>query len=110
MKTEIQDIPHSIPLRALVSIYNPKAAQHRCRLYVVDRSWDVDGTPLYDLSFDPNAKFRHDELMDEYFRELEKGSPCLANLVKVQLDWATGSIANGFPERCLTVVPPLEEV
>jgi hypothetical protein len=110
MTNEIQNIPHSIPVGALVSIYNPKVVQHRCSLYVVDQHWDVDGTPLYDLSFDPNAKSRKEELTEEYSMEQARGNKDIASLISTQWNWVVGSIATGFPERCLTVVPLLGEV
>lgn len=49
---------HEIPIGALVEITyeEDKNSQKGVRMFVVNHSRDCDGTPLYDLSYEPNAQ------------------------------------------------------
>lgn len=56
---------HTIPLGALVEVVGESLDEHGCRLFVVNHSRDCDGTPLYDLSFNPNVMTYINELKAE---------------------------------------------
>ena len=95
---------HSIPLGYLVEIDGSGGADeyHGVRLWVVKHSRDCDGTPLYDLSFEPNAQNELDELEAE--KESSKRDQMLWALWSANHWRTSGKIVRHFSEESLTPI------
>ena len=97
-----QNKKHSIPIGSLVEIKPDTGPDHEgIRLFVVDYTRDCDGTPLYSLSFNKDAKTK----MEKYKKELSilpYGNDF--EVTKIMYFREEGSIIFGYSESSLIFI------
>ncbi len=102
-------IGHEIPMGALVEITTDcpigqfSSEYKGVRLFVVGHKRDCDGTPLYSLSFDPNA---HKELADAQKTFDDNTDSKFISVFGMRLGEAAGSVSNGWGPESLIVIDP----
>jgi hypothetical protein len=95
---------HAIPLGTLVEVVVGDVIEYGCRLFVVAHARDYDGTPLYGLSFNPNACKEYEQVTSEWTTYQNKDVKVFDDLYKTVLSRIQGSITTGFSETSLVVI------
>lgn len=104
-----RSIPHEFPIGALVEIStNCPIGQfgsnyNGVRLFVVGHARDCDGSPLYSLSFDPNAC---KELEDAQKIFDENTDSKFHSLFAMSVGEAKGSVTKGWGPEGLILIDP----
>lgn len=100
---------HTIPLGAIVEVSAECVTSHRLRMFVVQHSRDCDGTPLYSLSFDPEAFTDYEKAVIDLRTMRNDGSQdyMLAFWHKCK---CSGKIDNGYSAGSLIVIDPFPAV
>lgn len=95
---------HNLPLGTLVEIDADYLDVHGIRLFVVNHSRDCDGTPLYDLSFNPKAQRDLDSLEIEHGDLIPSEQERWKGLYLHQRARIEGSILRHYGEGSLVVI------
>lgn len=104
-----RSIPHELPIGALVEIttdcpIGQFGSEYRgVRLFVVGHNRDCDGSPLYSLSFDPNA---HKEIEDAQTTFDDNTDSKFHSLFGMRLGEAAGSVTKGWDAGSLLLINP----
>ena len=104
---------HNIPLGSLVEILpdmwemesGEVSISTGLRLYVVNHGRDCNGTPLYDLSFDPDAHVQwanYKKIIDE--KSYDPEDEYSEAITKARYWSYSGAIKSGYPEESLKVI------
>lgn len=97
---------HDIEIGSLVELGDPEYSNENdgIRLFVVSHSRDCDGTPLYDLSYDPEAENE----WQEFLKEKEAGvfeHDKIGQYLKLTCEWRLhGKISRHHGRSSLTVI------
>lgn len=101
---------HDIPLGTLVEIGDPEYPDNEpdsndgVRLFVVKHSRDCDGTPLYDLSFNPNAQVDATKVEEDLKEWRLSNDDVMFRMTYFQHQRVEGAIIRHFGRSSLTVI------
>lgn len=104
------EIEHKIPVGTLIEIKlddeDENQEENGLRLYVTGHTRDCDGTPLYALSFKPNAFEEFEKRKKDVDERIWEKDDCIYSrgIALFYLHLASGALLNNYPESCLLVI------